>query len=221
MTGGANSIGTTVQQAMSRPEAIWIVLSNAIPIAGVLFFGWPAFSLLLFYWIENVVVGAFNVLKIAVSGVTKPNPMAAFTGFLVPFFCFHYGLFCYVHGVFVLAMFSFGGGVDGAADEVATYVWRRLETDAELRLSVWMLIGVQAAWFVVLWVLAGKWRTTNPLVQNDGTLRTHSRDACDDLCGDHSGPSAGTGMDRGRGAGHPESLHGARPVAIFHRLRQA
>lgn len=159
------NIGGHVQQALSRPEALWIVLSNAIPIYGVLVLGWPAFSLLLFYWIENVVIGGVNALKIAASGIGKPKPLAAFTVFLVPFFLFHYGLFCFVHGVFVLAMFSFGSNFEGSPDDVVSVVWRLLETDAGLRLGVIALIAVQAAWFLVLWVGAGKWRTVNPLAQ--------------------------------------------------------
>jgi hypothetical protein len=165
------TIGGKVQEALGRPEAIWIVASNAIPIFGVLFLGWPAFSLLLFYWIENVVIGGFNALKIAASGIGKPKALAAFTLFLVPFFIFHYGMFCFVHGVFVLAMFSFSGGaqpalagVDGVTD-VVSVVWTQLETDRDLRLSVLALVGVQAAWFAVLWLGAGKWRDTNPFAQ--------------------------------------------------------
>lgn len=165
VTGGTTSLTTTVSQALSRPEAIWIVASNAIPIYGVLVLGWPAFSLLLFYWIENVVIGGFNVLKIAVSGFTKPAVLAAITVFLIPFFCFHYGLFCFVHGIFVLAMFSFGGAFEGAPDDVVSVVWRLLETDPDLRRSVLALVGVQALSFLLAWVVAGEWRKTNPLSQ--------------------------------------------------------
>ena len=159
------TIGGHVQQALSRPEAIWIVASNAIPVAGALFFGWPALSLMLFYWIENAVIGAFNALKIAVSGIGKPKALAAFTVFLVPFFFFHYGLFCYVHGVFVLAMFAVADPSVSDSFDLVTVVWRRLETDTDLRTGVIALIAVQAAWFLVLWVGAGKWRTVNPLAQ--------------------------------------------------------
>jgi hypothetical protein len=164
-------LGATIQQSLSRPETLWIVLSNAIPIAGVAFWGWPAFSLLLFYWIENVVVGGFNVAKITIAGLTKPKPMYSYTFFLVPFFCFHYGLFCFVHGTFLLAMFSFSGGIPGLTAggpdmfELIPFVWSQLETDTDLRLGVLALIGVLGAWFAVLWLGTGKWRDTNPFVQ--------------------------------------------------------
>jgi hypothetical protein len=159
---GKTTLGTFVQQALGRPDAAWILLSNAIPIAGVLFLGWPALSLLLFYWMETVVIGGINALKIALAGAAKPNPMASVTLVLVPFFCFHYGLFCYVHGVFVLAMF---GGAQGAADDPVAFVWQSLETDADLRLTVTMLVAVHAAWFLLMWVLPGRWRAANPMVQ--------------------------------------------------------
>jgi hypothetical protein len=171
LTQNPHTLGATIQQSLSRPETIWIVLSNAIPIAGVAFWGWPAFSLLLFYWIENVIVGGFNAVKIAIAGLTKTQPMFSYTYFLVPFFCVHYGIFCFVHGTFLLAMFSFSGGIPGLTAggpdmfDLIPIVWNQLETDIDLRLSVLALVGVLGAWFAVLWLGAGKWRTTNPFVQ--------------------------------------------------------
>jgi hypothetical protein len=171
VTGNASGLGPSIQRALNRPEAIWIVLSNAIPVAGVVFWGWPAFSLLLFYWIETVVIGGFNLLKLAISGFTKPRPLPALTVFLVPFFCFHYGLFCFVHGTFVIAMFSVAGafqdasgGSSGMPGLVAT-VWRVIETDADMRMSVLSFVGVQAGFFAIVWLGGGQWRKVNPLAQ--------------------------------------------------------
>jgi hypothetical protein len=155
----------------NRPEAVWIVLSNAIPIFCVVFLGWPAFSLVLFYWIENVVTGAFNVLKLAISGFTKPRAVAVFTVFLVPFFCFHYGLFCFVHGTFLVSIFTIAGtfqdqsGLSSGMPDLLTTVWREVETDADLRAAVLSLIAVQAGWFAAIWLAQARWRTVNPLAQ--------------------------------------------------------
>lgn len=171
MTDDAQPFSAKISQAFSRPEARWIVLSNAIPIAGVLFFGWPAFSLLLFYWIENLVIGLFNALKIAVSGFSKSKATAGFTAFLIPFFFFHYGMFCFVHGIFLVAMFSMAGSLQESAGHpsdmfgLAAVVWQQLQTDFDLRLSVYGLVAVHAAWFAVLWLGNGTWRTANPLLQ--------------------------------------------------------
>ena len=82
-----------------------LVLANSVPVAGVLFFGWKIFPLLLLYWLENVVVGCFNVLRLA---LVDPGNPARWVGklFLIPFFCFHYGLFAAVHGSFLFALFG-------------------------------------------------------------------------------------------------------------------
>jgi hypothetical protein len=46
------------------PSLVALVVANALPLAGVLFLGWTVFPLVLLYWLENVVVGAFNVAKL-------------------------------------------------------------------------------------------------------------------------------------------------------------
>jgi hypothetical protein len=47
----------------SSPTVMVLVLANLIPLYGVLAFGWETFPLLLLFWVENVIVGGFNVLK--------------------------------------------------------------------------------------------------------------------------------------------------------------
>ncbi len=45
--------------------AVLLVAFNLIPLAGVLWFGWDLFSILVLYWLESGVVGVVNVLRIA------------------------------------------------------------------------------------------------------------------------------------------------------------
>lgn len=87
------------------PTVIALVLANLIPVYGVLALDWEVFPIMLLFWMENVVVGAFNVLKMVIS---EPRDRAKWLGklFLVPFFCIHYGMFTMVHGVFVLGFFG-------------------------------------------------------------------------------------------------------------------
>ena len=107
-----------------------LIAANAVPVLGVLFLEWDAFSLVLLYWAENIVVGFYNVLKIACAKV--PHPLAHLGKlFVIPFFVVHYGGFCAVHGFFVLAMFNKEAeGVMQAADWPCFFVF------------VQMLIGV-------------------------------------------------------------------------------
>ena len=165
--------------ATSR-SAILLLLANLIPLVGVAFFGWSLLTILVLYWLENGIVGFWNVPKIIMAqgsimpklpdlpnaaalaatgsaeeaaalqgqwrktqaaqealvqeGATSSPPSRA--GFLGPraatrlsaiprtglaiFFAIHYGMFWFVHGIFVFALpafagaSSFGGVVDGS-----------------------------------------------------------------------------------------------------------
>ena len=104
------------------PSALVLVAANLVPLAGVLFFGWTVFATLLLFWLENVIVGAFNVLRMLVAQ-PQIGPMWAAKLFMIPFFTFHYGMFVTVHGVFVLMLFGGGGGFAGRGFPTpATYV---------------------------------------------------------------------------------------------------
>jgi hypothetical protein len=97
---------------LQRPSAIALILANLVPVGGVLFFGWQVFPLMFLFWSENVIVGVFNVLKmIFASGGGVVGQASKF--FIIPFFCIHYGMFTFVHGIFVIALF--GGGLRSGA----------------------------------------------------------------------------------------------------------
>lgn len=87
------------------------IFLNLIPVAGVLFWGWSAFALIVLYWLENIVIGVRTLVSMFanVAVTDRGNWLAAL--FLGAFFTFHYGLFCFGHGVFVMAMF--GGNLNG------------------------------------------------------------------------------------------------------------
>lgn len=81
---------------------------------------------MLLYWVENGIIGFFNVLKIIKADAPSPEgisltvngrPASSLgkTG-LVPFFIFHYGMFWVVHGVFVFVFFGFPGVMFGGSN---------------------------------------------------------------------------------------------------------
>ena len=92
-----------------------LLLINSYPIVGVLFLGWNLSSILFFYWFENVVIGFFNVLKMRKSAVQNKNGITvtvnghtsvdSSNSGIVLFFILHYGLFTFVHGTFLFALF--------------------------------------------------------------------------------------------------------------------
>lgn len=107
-----------------------LVVANAIPLFGVVFLGWNVWTILIIYWLENGVVGVYNVLRIAkaqgpdgdsattwrVNG--RPASSMSKAG-LIPFFIIHYGIFWLVHGVFVLLLPVFGWTSDGTDPDLA------------------------------------------------------------------------------------------------------
>lgn len=94
---------------VSSPK-ISLLAANLVPLVGVLLFGWDAVAIVLLYWAENVVLGFYNILKMAflklyaeVSGLELL--------FSIPFFCLHYVAFCAVHGWLLVVLFYSGDPV--------------------------------------------------------------------------------------------------------------
>jgi hypothetical protein len=132
---------TLQRAAHASPIAIaLLVVSNSIPLVGVLFWGWELATIVALYWLENGVIGVFALAKIATAQAADPapgevtingtavppatlrNPTLA-RAIYMPFFCLHYGMFWLVHGVFVLfalpAMWEQMGAGSGTASLVS------------------------------------------------------------------------------------------------------
>lgn len=91
---------------LSRSSAVGgaaIVVSNLIPLAGVLWWGWDVFVIVFLYWLENGVIGLFNALKIR----KELDASHARSRDTLRLFVANYGLFWAVHGIFVLALPGF------------------------------------------------------------------------------------------------------------------
>jgi len=97
------------------PSVIFLIAANLLPFYGVLYLEWKVFPILLLFWIENVIIGVFNILKMIFS---EPENLLKWIAklFMVPFFSFHYGMFTAIHGIFVLALF--GNQEPGAPNEI-------------------------------------------------------------------------------------------------------
>lgn len=93
-----------LKKDLSNLPLIALIGANALPIVGVIAWDWDAFSIVLLYWAENLVIGFYNVLKMAFSRV--PHPSMHFGKLLmIPFFIVHYGGFVGGHGFFILMLF--------------------------------------------------------------------------------------------------------------------
>src|SRR5687768_2930272 len=48
-----------------KASVLALMATNLVPLFGVLFLSWDTFEIVGLYWIENVIIGGINVLKIA------------------------------------------------------------------------------------------------------------------------------------------------------------
>ena len=131
-----------------------LVLANGVPIAGVLFFHWQVFPLMLLYWLENVVVGLFNVLRTAFAVPGNPVGWAGKL-FLIPFFCVHFGMFTFVHGVFVFALF--GGNKFGNPFSLVSIVPHAIR-QTRIELAVLSIIASHGISFLTNYLHGGEYR---------------------------------------------------------------
>ena len=82
---------------------ILIIASNLLPVFGIIFLGWSMGSMMILYWVENVMVGFFTILKMVFADEQAGSWLARIP--IIIFFCIHFGGFCAGHLVFIIALF--------------------------------------------------------------------------------------------------------------------
>jgi hypothetical protein len=90
----------------SNAAVAGLLISNAIPLVGVLFLGWNVWTILIIYWLENGVIGFFNIVKMARAAGGTGGPVSRVAGKIadISFFMVHYGLFWLAHGSIILTL---------------------------------------------------------------------------------------------------------------------
>lgn len=148
--------------ALSWPVAIAIVL-NLIPVIGVLFWGWSAFALIFLYWLENLVVGLRTVVGMlataAASGYAANWLSALFFG---AFFTFHYGMFCFVHGIFVMVLFGANTVMGQSILDLAGAARTLFAEQSNLLIGFASIVAWQVVQFAI-WLARGEAQRTNPM----------------------------------------------------------
>jgi hypothetical protein len=100
-----------------------VIFTNFIPIYGVFYLNWRAFDIFFLYWLENGVIGFFNIIKMYYAegefAETLKRPYMEYTtdqrslnykssskgGPSPMFFLVHYGGFFMIHGFFLFQVF--------------------------------------------------------------------------------------------------------------------
>ena len=126
---------------------------DLLPVVAVLAFGWGAAPLVALYWLENLVIGVFSVMRMAAGAAAKGAGAMAGAVFLGLFFTFHYGAFCYGHGIF---LYTFSGRTDfpGPAELIS---WA-LGSGAYMGVFLAAIVGVNLAAYLRDFIGRGEFR---------------------------------------------------------------
>ena len=142
-----------------RDPLSWVSLGvDLLPVIAVFAFGWSATPLVALYWLENLVIGAFTIFRMIGTALASVVSLAM-SLFMVPFFFFHYGMFCFVHGIFIRA---FAASEDGGAFEPVSLIQWALGTAPEMLWFVAAIIGVSALYYVFDFLWRGDYKRSNP-----------------------------------------------------------
>ena len=138
-----------------RPSVIALVLANFVPVFGVFYFHWEVFPLMFLFWSENVIIGAFNVLRMIFAMPFKVGVLP-----MIPFFCVHYGIFTFGHGLLVIELF--GGGLKQYGGVPGPGIFWQIMNDNHLG---WMVLGLAVSRgisFATNYVGQGEFRRIEP-----------------------------------------------------------
>jgi hypothetical protein len=88
------------------PSAFVLILVNLIPIFGMILFKWNPYDIIILYWLENIVIGIYNLVRILTAKGIVPKSEGKLSPFfsnifISLFFSFHYGIFTFVQGIFI------------------------------------------------------------------------------------------------------------------------
>ncbi len=156
-------------RALSQPLVLLGLAVDLFPIYGVLAFGWNAVPLVMLYWMENIIAGVLTLPRIVISGASY-GATGLFAGLAMSlFFVFHYGLFCFAHGTFLMVFIGFGSGMLGEQStfmmDIGGMFQFGMNSGLHVEYFVYAIIAFQV--LVLFWefLFKGEWRNTNPMAE--------------------------------------------------------
>ena len=139
-----------------------LVAANLVPLFGVLLLDWDLRGVLLLYWSENVIVAVWAIARMLVTGKLVAIP-------LVVFFCLHFGIFVFVHLVFVFVLTDAGElGGDGVEQDTQALGAGLLAAGFLSHVSWTALAALflsHGVSFVRNFLIGGEWRRSTAAVE--------------------------------------------------------
>jgi hypothetical protein len=151
-------LGDVSRADWRRPSVIALVVANLAPLAGVLLFHWEIFPLMFLFWSENVIIGGFNVLRMLLANPKEPV-MWVGKAMAIPFFCVHYGMFTFVHGMLIMAFF--GGGPNHSRGFPAAETFWQVVVEYHLGWAILGLAVSRGISFVTNYLGNGEYKTAS------------------------------------------------------------
>jgi hypothetical protein len=156
------------------PVAV-LIAANILPIFGVLFLKWDVFSIVVLYWMENLVIGFYNILMIILAASPKiKNNLGKL--FDIPLFIIHYGAYTGVQGFFILFIDKGLNGIETASFmghawpvflapiqsiyNVDQYLWIIIQL--QIKLTVLVLLVSHGVSFIHHYLIGGEYKRVIP-----------------------------------------------------------
>lgn len=159
----------------------FIIAANLLPLGFVLTGDWGLREILPLYWVESAIIGFFTILKMLLAGgaiaqfrAGKSGARAALPPGLLPggaysvlamagklfmagFFTVHFGMFMFVHGVFLFGFVLQGAQLGPAkVDPMNAGLW--LDYLGAVKWGILALFGGHAASFFLNYIAGGEYR---------------------------------------------------------------
>ncbi|MBX3103125.1 MAG: hypothetical protein KF690_11495 [Bacteroidetes bacterium] len=161
-------------------EFLMVVVTNLMPLLGVILWDWSALEVILIYFVETILIGVFNILYMGFarqSGQMKdlsgtelytgqPGDLRRAKRFNIPLFVLHYGFFVGMQAWFIFPL------IYKSPQGIWALLWDLLVQDREFRVSLLLLLLTQLLLFVRGYLFSGAYRTAQV---TDYFLRPYSR----------------------------------------------
>jgi Family of unknown function (DUF6498) len=153
------------RRTLSNPMVLLGFAVDILPIYAVIFWAWNAVPLVMLYWMENVLIGVMSIPRIFISGARFGIGGVIGGLFMSAFFTFHYGMFCFVHGIFLVAFASFNTSEGMAATpflDIGGIFRFGLGSGQHIDWIIYAIVAFQILGFAVEFIWKGEWKRTNP-----------------------------------------------------------
>jgi len=130
------------------PLACLILLVDLFPLIAVIWFGWRAEALLFLYWLENLVIGGAALYRVLLKARMTGQGGWQLPFLFGPFFVLHYGLFCYVHGLFLHVFAALSQAAEPAFLGPPGLIDRALDSGQHMPVFIGMILALE---LILLW----------------------------------------------------------------------